>query len=542
MPEVPKPMTEPRQRRANHILDAYFIGPAQSEEVLEIWGYTDQMSYFPGDQVDLRVSTTADYWDLEIGRDGQIYETVLKATGLNGVHHATPVDCYASGCGWPVSYSFTVPLDWRPGGYLITLRGFRGNETVEEHHLILIRRTPDAQPAPYLLICATATWVAYNCWGGANAYEGIAETDGASFSPVLSTQRPWSRGFCRLPQGAPRALTEQPATPGDMARYPYMEWAHAYGYSKKYASAGWASYERHFAHWAEAEGFSLDFATQHDLAADPSCLDGYACVIIVGHDEYWSRDMRTALDRFTQAGGHVARFAGNFFWQIRLEDKGRRQVCYKYIAKENDPVAGTDRAHLLTGAWDEPAVGWPGAQSLGANGTQGIYAGLGKCVGQGTGGFTIYRPDHWALSGAGLGYGDVLGASSRILGYEVDGLAHIIEDGLPRPTGTDGASEDIEIIGMGLGTNVEADHDVWGETLYIGRADAEWLAEALHGELTSDTYNRVSRGNGVMIHWARGKGEIFNAATCEWVAGLIRRDTQVEQVTRNVLRRFAKNV
>lgn len=37
-----------------------------------------------------------------------------------------------------------------------------------------------------------------------------------------------------------------------MTRYPYMEWAYAYGYSKKYASAGWASYERRFARWAES--------------------------------------------------------------------------------------------------------------------------------------------------------------------------------------------------------------------------------------------------------------------------------------------------
>ncbi len=547
MPNTPNPDTgtsksarQSRLRRANHILDPYFIGPAHSGEVLEIWGYTDAMSYAPGDSVDLRVSTTADTWDFEVGRDGQTYDVVLTVDGLPGVRHETPADCYATGCGWPVVYSFAVPEDWRPGGYLITLRGFRGDEVVEEHHFILIRRAATAKPAPFLFLCATGTWVAYNCWGGANAYEGIAGEDSASFSPILSIQRPWSRGFCRLPQGAPRAVPEQPQRPGDMARYPYMEWAYAYGYSKKYASAGWASYERHFARWAEGEGYDLDFATQHDLAADPGCLNGYACVIIVGHDEYWSREMREALDSYTEDGGHVARFAGNFFWQIRLEDEGRRQVCYKYTAKESDPVEGTDKAHLLTGAWDELAVDWPGAQSLGANGTLGIYAGLGNCVGQGAGGFTIYRPDHWALSGAGLGYGDVLGAGSRIFGYEVDGLAHRIEDGLPFPTGSDGADTDIEIIGLGLGTNEEADHSVWGETLYIGRADAEWLADAMHGELTPETYDRVRRGNGVMIHWHRGQGEVFNAATCEWVAGLINRDQQVEQVTRNVLNRFGK--
>ena len=39
-----------------------------------------------------------------------------------------------------------------------------------------------------------------------------------------------------------------------------------------------------------------------------------------------------------ERGGHVARFAGNFMWQTRLEDEGRRQVCYKYRARAEDPI------------------------------------------------------------------------------------------------------------------------------------------------------------------------------------------------------------
>ncbi len=41
-----------------------------------------------------------------------------------------------------------------------------------------------------------------------------------------------------------------------------------------------------------------------------------------------------------------------------------------------------------------------------------------------------------------------------------------------------------------------------------------------------------------MIHWRRGKGEVFNAATCEWVVGLAQGDRQVDRITRNVLDRF----
>ena len=533
------PAATPRTRmRARHILDNYYIGPSRSPEVLEIWAYTEKFTYRPGETVGLRVSTTAERWDLEIGRDGAKYELVLSDADLQGQHHDTPQDCSVEGCEWPVAYEFTIPQDWKPGGYLITLRARRGDDAVEEHHLILVRGRPDQNAAPYVLVCATGTWVAYNCWGGSNAYEGITGPENNEFSPVLSTQRPWTRGFCRLPDGAPRGVPETPQAPGDMVRYPYMEWAYAYGYSKKYASAGWASYERHFARWAEAQGFDFDFATQHDLERDPDLLKRHACAVFVGHDEYWSSPMRDAVDSFLDGGGRVARFGGNFLWQIRLENEGRTQVCYKYNANERDPLYGTERANLVTGPWDAAPVNRPGASTFAVNGLKGVYAGLGRCAGQGSGGFTVYRPRHWAFEGAHIGYGDVLGSRSRILGYEVDGLDHVIEDGLPYPTGTDGADLSIEILALSPASNTEPDFGVWGEIRYIGGEDTGFKAQSLFGDSSPESLERAERGNGVIASWKRGAGEVFTAATCEWVMGLARRDWQVEQVTHTVLKRF----
>jgi hypothetical protein len=45
----------------------------------------------------------------------------------------------------------------------------------------------------------------------------------------------------------------------------------------------------------------------------------------------------------------------------------------------------------------------------------------------------------------------------------------------------------------------------------------------------------------MIIHWPKGKGEVFTAATCEWVAGLMQGDAQVIAVTRNVLDRFGRD-
>jgi len=201
---------------------------------------------------------------------------------------------------------------------------------------------------------------------------------------------------------------------------------------------------------------------------------------------------------------------------------------------------GTSEQKLVSNAWEAPEIGRPGATTFGVNGTRGMYAGLGHCVGRGAGGFTIYRPEHWAFKSAFLGYGDLLGAQSRIFGYEVDGLDHVVRNGLPFATGEDGAPDGLVILALGLATNQEEDFGLWGEERFIADDDARYLAETIYGGLNEETLDRARRGNGMIVHFARGRGEVFTAATCEWVNGLRLGDMQVEQVTRNVLERFCQ--
>ena len=195
-----------------------------------------------------------------------------------------------------------------------------------------------------LLIAATATWTAYNDWGGSNHYQGYCGPDGDRFSPVLSLERPLAKGFVSLPPDAPRAVLMDDPAHHVGAALP----AHGMGLCQ------WLFQEIHVLRlgqlraplrgWAEAEGYTLDIISQTDLHYRPELLDGYACVVLVGHDEYWSWEMRDAVDAYVVQGGRIARFAGNFMWQIRLEDEGRTQVCYKYIARDEDPLMRRARA------------------------------------------------------------------------------------------------------------------------------------------------------------------------------------------------------
>ena len=505
----------------------------------EIWSYTDSIAYPHGGTVRLAVCSTAERFQLAIVRDGAAALPVLSREVRGARRQDTPEQCSVVGCGWAPSLEFRIGEDWPSGAYRITLtaQGPKGNE-LSAQHLFIVRPLAGAKPKRILQVAASGTWTAYNTWGGSNHYQGITGPKRNQYATTVSLERPWCRGFIVLPEGAPRVPLEVDPPAGAAPRYPHMEWAFANGYSNKYASSGWASYDRHFLRWAESSGFDVDLASQHELHFNPEILEGYACVVFVGHDEYWTWEMRDAIDRYVERGGHVARFAGNFMWQTRLERGGKAQVCYKYRARAEDPVFKSADPSRTSGSWEAPETGRPGALTFGLNATNGLYAGWGACAPRGVRGFPVYRPEHWAFAGTGLCYGDLLGASGHAFGYEVDGLEYLIRDGLPEPTGTSGAPPGLEILALGMSSLKEEPLDVPLDDRFLSDDDAKYVAEILRGDSSDASVDRVKRGAGMIVNFSRGRGEVFHAGSCEWVAALLRRDPMVERVTANVLTRY----
>lgn len=518
----------------------YYEAPSEAPDVVEVWCYTDKMSYLPGETVRFHTSSTGEEYTLEVVRDGCRPKTVHTVT-LPGKRHPTPDDAYEHGCGWPVAHEWKVPDTLPSGGYVVTARiGNATGETREQQHWFAVlpgeRNRGDADRR-LLLICATSTWIAYNEWGGTNNY-WLAPPEEGGMSVALSVQRPWSRGFVWLPEGAPRTPAPPGQPHGAVPRYRMIEWSFANGFSKYYGAAGWAMYERLFVDWAEPAGYAVDVATQHDLHFRPEILDDYPCIVMVGHDEYYSWEMRDTLEAYIERGGNVARFAGNFVWQIRLEEDGT-QVCYKELARTEDPVVGTDRAHLLTSAWEDHLVKrWP-AETLGLNGLRsGIYAHWAAFNPRSPAGYTVYRPEHWVFEGTDLYFGDLFGAEAGIFGYEVDGVAFTFQDGRPVPTFEDGAPESLEILAMAPASLVEEDHGNPGTQLFDGLGTAELVAEYILGDATPENIEKLRYGAGMMATFTRGLGTVFNCGSCEWVLGLKKRDFATERVTRNILDRF----
>jgi hypothetical protein len=491
----------------------------------QVWGYTDRLSYAPGDRLALHAMSSAPSARLTIRRDGLVPVTVHDGQIALGFA-PTPPDCSVTGCGWPERFAQTLPADWVSGVYTITL-------TIPGHqsqHMFVLRA---AQPAAKIcMVLATGTWCAYNDWGGSNHYQGLTGPEGGDFAPHVSILRPWARGFVGWPHDAPRIPHASPLL--TRPRYPHMDYARAKGVSKKYASSGWAAFERPFALWCEGQGITLDYATQHDLHRNPALLDGYDRALIVGHDEYWTWEMRDHLEAWLDRGGQLARFGGNFFWQTRLSDDLRTQTCFKTTAEAADPAMQADRTRL-TSYWDHPFVARPAVATLGLTGSMGVYAGWSRCAAHGSGGFAIYRPDHWSMRDTGLGYGDVLGAASRIFGYEVDGIDHTMTHGLPFAADGTGLAGDLTIVGLSPATTLSHSTGPHDRDPFIGTLDAEEVAQIIYRAVTPETLGRASRGNGCMADYRRGRGAVFNAGSCEWVAGLIARERPVEQVTRTIL-------
>jgi hypothetical protein len=131
--------------------------PTTNLEILEVWAYTDKLSYAPGDTVALHVNTTADAYSFEVFRDGATLDSVYKRENIGGAYHDTPLEAYESGCNWPISTQFKIPYDWKSGGYVIVLSVERDGQRVEHEAFFVLRSANPGKTAKILFLPAIPT-------------------------------------------------------------------------------------------------------------------------------------------------------------------------------------------------------------------------------------------------------------------------------------------------------------------------------------------------------------------------------------------------
>lgn len=513
------------------------LAPQHSRVRPLVEGYADRLSALPGETVIVRCASQVATFDVRVVRVGARRIEVHELRGVSGTDQAVPERAWADGCGWDETFSFTVGEDWPSGLYHIELLPSRHARLADAGLAFFVVLASRPDPARPLLLLSTNTYQAYNQWGGRCMYSGAT---------AVSFDRPLEPGYLYRP-AAPFEVDYDgrlaDTTGADPEHSRLVDYQARHGYPLWSSSSGWHNWERRFVRWAEHAGFDIDVATNGDLHASRDVLTDRRLIVSIGHDEYWSWEMRDHVDEFIERGGRWALFSGNTcFWQVRFDRHGRRMICFKGTARAADPVAHADPGRL-TGMWSDPRVARPENLTTGLSFTRGGYARVGAATPHSSGGFEIHRPTHWSLEGTGLRYGDQLGASSCVVGYEVDGCELALVDGLPVPTGTDGTPTDLEVIAtapahlLSITDEVcEAPAAIWASVDPPG--DLEGVAAIVLGAgAEHEKVEALGRGRAVMGELHRGDGRVFVVGSTDWAFGLDA-DRDVQAVTSNVLRRY----
>jgi len=362
-------------------------------------GYANKLSCVPGEEIVFHLSSSEPSVRMVVERTGGKNEIVLEVDAIACSPQPIPDRASSHGCGWPPSYTLTVPKEWRSGCYVATLIA-NSTDKVRSALQFVVRSGNPGADTTILLQLSTNTYNAYTNWGGHSLY-GYHDRDGLQGHRV-SFDRP---------------LASQ-----------YSNW------------------ELPFVRWAENNGYVIDYAVNSDLEFHPEILKHYRLVLSVGHDEYWSAPMRDHLESFIADGGNVAFFSGNTCcWQVRSEDNGRSLTCWKQ-SFNSDPLYRRGDHRLLSTAWSHHLVERPENQLTGVGF---LWGGYHKSHGQfmdGNASFVVHRPDHWLFEGTDLKRGDEFGGKDTIVGYECDGCEMIWKDELPFPTHRDGTPEGFSIL------------------------------------------------------------------------------------------------
>jgi hypothetical protein len=493
-------------------------------ELSRPWVYAWPQSVVAGQTVGLRAAGPPVPAELRVVRIG-VRPEIVWTTTIELEPHDLPDDAASQGCGWPDATTLEIPAHWRSGYYEVVLRA--GAEGQQESVGFFVVRASQVDPRRPLLVLTTNTWNAYNDFAGPNLYTGGTQ---------VSFERPLAPGFLRKPPGPGSRVAVVDAPDRHMRAHVHYLLDH--GFSQWAGSAGWPNAELELVRWAEAAGYELDYATNADLETVPGLLDGRRMYLSVGHDEYWTWAMRDAVESFVTGGGNAAFLSGNTsFWQVRLTEDGSAMVGYKQQF-ESDPVLGTDQADRLTSLWSDHLVGRPENHMTGVSFARGGYHRIGRAVADGAGGYTVCRPDHWVFDGTEVGYGDLIGADSVVVGYECDGCDLTLRDGLPVATGVDGTPEDFQILGLAPAHGFDRHTSV--RPVPAGeRSEVEFHAWRVLGDDGAAAAARLTRGHAVMGVHAPG-GTVFTAGSTEWAWGLAgpRPDRVIERITRNLLDRL----
>ncbi len=434
----------------------------------QIKGYASATSVNKGGSITFYATVTpAQTYTIDIyrmgyyqGLGGRLMQHIGPNAGIQ--QPACPTDATTGmiACAWSPGASITIPTTWTTGVYL----AFLTNAAGFQNYVPFVVRD-DASHSALLYQQSVNTAQAYNNYPndsltGKSLYDfssnGAATAAGSKRAVKVSFDRPYSN-----------------AGDGD-----FLSW------------------EVYTVQWMEQNGYDVSYSTDVDTHANGAALLNHKALLAVGHSEYWSKPMRTAVETARDAGINLAFIsADSVDWQVRFEPSpataaaNRVMVCYK--SKTVDPVQGP----TTTVEWSDPFINLPEQPLVGVMFAAQNVAGFADPPAS----YVVANANNWVYAGTGVANGTAI---PLIVGYEVDGFNSAFPSPLANP-----------------GTYTLLSNS---PTIDVNNGNAPVVGNS-------------------SVYQAPSGAWVFATASMDWSWGLSRpgfADARVQAITANVLNRF----
>lgn len=309
-----------------------------------------------------------------------------------------PADAPSKGCGW--TPTLRLPLDerFRTGYYRAVIVSDEASAEETEGSAITFLVGPVRPRNRVAVLAPTATWLAYNPWGGQSLYHNELAPETTYFASA--------------------------ARPNTALGWAADHHIHA------------VRVEAHGYHWLDGE-VGADLYPDRTLAT-PEVLAPYRLLVVLYHMEYVSEAMHRGLRTLVDRGRSLLALGGNqVYWRIRWRDEPAGIECRKdATAFETGPGRG--------GLWRHTSR--PEDRLLGVRFTD-----------PGTGTYAPYRvadAAHWLYEGLGVAEGEVFGQTG-ITPYPICG------DETDTTTALSGLGAEVVARGLNRAEAVDGDYTVW---------------------------------------------------------------------------------
>ncbi|GCF08213.1 N,N-dimethylformamidase beta subunit family domain-containing protein [Dictyobacter arantiisoli] len=446
--------------------------PAGDESTTQIQAYAGATSVRPGKSIVLYVSTQVPQMRYRIdifrmgwynGLGGRLMDSVLDLPGqAQGYFDAASnqlVNCssctIAKDTGliethWKASYTLKIPLGWTSGVYLAKFTDINAKQSYVPFDVL------GSLHSAYLAVTPDTTYESYNNWGGSSLYDADQLFQGtavAKMATKVSFDKPYA-----IENGSSQVLVFIAQT----------------------------------VRWMERQGYDVSYASDIDVQVTPHLLNTHKAYISLGHDEYWTKTMRSEVEDARNKGVGLAFMGANaLYWQMRFEPDSagvpnRTVVCYKVETANNDlgrdPMYNVDNS-VVTSFWRDPVVGRPENALVGImfSNLNHDQNGFSWTVAPQAGNLPL-------LKGTNLQPGQAYGCG--LVGYEWD-RAQLNPNGTPgNPSYSSTTPKNLQIISASATVSSETKlADVSNSAYYIAPSGAMVFATgSLYWEVSLDKY------------------------------------------------------